>query len=106
MRIPKNRTAISPLHSHQIHILLEPDRRVLTVSLDGVMLWESASVPGQGAGTPQASKDGRHFAITHNLNQQGYFSVFDTTSTETEPIYQYQSDLVVFENSTPFSAVG
>lgn len=78
----------------------------MTVSLEGTMLWESASVPGQGAGTPQGSKDGRHFAITHNLDQQGHFSLFDTSSTETEPIYQYQSDLVVFDRTTPFSAVG
>ena len=70
------------------------------------MIWQSANVVGQGAGSPQGSKDGRHFAITHNLNQQGHFSVFDTSSTDTEPIYQYQSALRVFDRTTPFSAVG
>ena len=93
-------------HSLQRYLYLWDNRRVLTVDLDGAMLWQSANVPGEGAGSPQGSKDGRHFAITHNLNQQGYFSLFDTTATENDPIFQYQSDLLVFDRSTPFSAVG
>jgi hypothetical protein len=74
--------------------------------LDGQPLWESTSVPGEGAGSPAASADGRFFAITHNLNQAGYFSIFDTASTSTAPMYQYQSNLLVFNTTTPFSAVG
>ena len=81
-------------------------RRILTVSLDGTPLWESASVPGEGAGSPQASNDGRHIAVTHNFNQQGHFSIFDIEFESNEPIYQYQSTLRVFEQATPFSAIG
>ena len=76
------------------------------MSLDGVPIWESARVPGEGAGSPQASNDGRHIVITHNFNQQGYFSIFDIESESNEPIYQYQSNLTVFEETTPFSAIG
>eukprot|EP00977_Amphora_coffeiformis_P002529 scaffold473_cov156-Amphora_coffeaeformis.AAC.11 len=84
----------------------EASTRILTVSLDGTPTWESAGVPGEGAGSPRASNDGRHIAITHNFNQQGYFSIFDTESDSNEPIYQYQSILRVYEETTPFSAIG
>lgn len=78
----------------------------MVISMDGTQVWQSSSVPGESAGSPQASNDGRHLAITHNLNQQGYFSIFDLESDSSEPIYQYQSSLRVYEESTPFSAVG
>ena len=81
-------------------------RRVLAISMDGVQIWQSASVPGEGAGSPQASNDGRHLAVTHNSNQKGHFSIFDVKSDSNEPIYQYQSTLIVFDATTPFSAVG
>jgi hypothetical protein len=43
---------------------------------------------------------------THNFQQMGHFSVFDLDADTTEPIFQYQSSLLVFDQNTPFSAVG
>jgi hypothetical protein len=63
-------------------------------------------VPGEGAGSPQASSDGRNIMATHNFQQMGHFSVFDLDADTTEPIFQYQSSLLVFDQNTPFSAVG
>ena len=76
------------------------------IDLDGNEIWQSDSVPGAGAGSPRASLDGRHVAITHNLDQLGHFSLFDTIADSTAPLYQYQSDLLVFDSVTPFSEVG
>lgn len=82
-------------------------RRILAVSLDGgSLIWESMGILGEGAGSPQVTNDGRHVGVTHNANQEGYFSLFDMEKNDTAPIYQYQSDLMVFDETTPFSAVG
>lgn len=70
------------------------------------MVWESANIPGEGAGSPKISNDGRHVVATHNLDQRGHFSVFDLESSNSTPIYQYESELVVFAETTPFSAIG
>lgn len=93
-------------NSHDHSFLFVVNRRILMVDFDGKEIWQSSSVPGEGAGSPQTSLDGRYIAITHNHDQKGHFSLFDTASDSDAPLYQYESDLLVFDSVTPFSALG
>lgn len=57
--------------------------RLVALDLEGNELWRSTSLQGVGAGTPQITSDGRHVALTHNIDlveerrEMGLFSIFD-----------------------------
>ena len=79
-------------------------RRVIAVSPSGDKILETAGVPGIQSGTPLATYDGRYILINSNLDDQGYFSVFDTTddtSSPIEPVYQFTGNM-----TAPFGPLG
>ena len=86
---------------------------IFGIHYNGTLFFETEPMPGTSAGTPQATRDGRYLAITHNDDQLGYFSFFDTNdlldANETlplEPLLEYESTLLSFNETTPFSELG
>ncbi|GKY93839.1 hypothetical protein MPSEU_000350800 [Mayamaea pseudoterrestris] len=78
--------------------------RVIAVSPSGDQILETVGVPGVQSGTPLTTYDGRYILMNSNLDDQGYFSVFDTngdTSNPIEPVYQFTGN-----STAPFAPLG
>jgi hypothetical protein len=73
----------------------------------GSKIWETTSIPGVCAGSPQTSEQGRHVVTTHNEDGQGHFSLFDTKLIKQDSNKTSLSPLFTYTNSTnPFSPLG
>jgi hypothetical protein len=96
------RTRLRPCTCSPPHLLLL-SRRVIAVSPTGSKILKTAGVPGIQSGTPLTTYDGRYILINSNLGDQGYFSVFDTTSTTSPipPVYQFTGN-----TTAPFAPLG
>jgi hypothetical protein len=78
--------------------------RVICLSTDGELLFESVPLDGIPAGTPVTTSDGQYVLLTHNVNQsKGIFTVLNTQAVSNGQIpilYEYVNE------TSPFSPIG